>query len=188
MAFGDHFPARDWSDDETREVIETRDIERSWKRHDLGDFAVGLRAVSGSNVGQDSSSVSVLKEDEFERLAGPNSEFLGQIQWVGYVGVRDATTTSLAPREARDPVLPPWCEMVELRYGLSPEFWGRGVAQEASEAVMQWAVNESGVKRFIAETERDNQRSARLLQKLGFVLSGTDYWKEPSEVEWELIV
>lgn len=189
MAFGHHLPPRNWSDSETREVIETRDIEVSWKRYGLGDFAVGLREIPDDNIAQeDPSSSSVLKGDKFEHLAGPNSESLNEIKWVGYAGVRDATITSLPSREAEDPVLPPWYEMVELRYGLSPDFWGGGIAKEASEAIMQWSVKERGVKRFIAETERDNQRSARLLQKLGFVSSGTDYWKEPSEVEWEMVV
>jgi RimJ/RimL family protein N-acetyltransferase len=50
---------------------------------------------------------------------------------------------------------------------------------------MQRAVSERGAKRFIAETERDNVRSGRVLEKLEFRLSGTNYWKEPSEVEWE---
>ncbi|KAH8427044.1 GNAT family N-acetyltransferase [Aspergillus melleus] len=74
------------------------------------------------------------------------------------------------------------------RCGLAPEYWGKGIAKEAAEAIMRWAVNERGVKRFIAETERGNVQSARLLQKMGFVESGTDYWKEPSEVEWALDV
>lgn len=191
MAFGDHFPARNWSDDETRVVIETRDIERSWKRRGLGDFAVGLRASCHRDyytTREGTSRCLVLKGGEFQSLAGQNSEFLREIEWVGYAGVRDATTTSLPEREEEDPPLPPWQEMVELRYGISPAFWGGGIAREAAEAVIQWAVNERGVKRFIGETERHNQRSARLLQKLGFAPSGTDYWKEPSELEWELII
>ena len=189
VAFGEHFKARIWSDDETREWIETRDIGRCWNPRGLGDFAVGLR----KSVGLDEtvsyhSNISVLKGTDFTRLAGPNAERLDQIEWVGYAGVRDAITTSLAKRGVHDPNLPPWNEMVEIRYGLSPKVWGQGFAKEAAEAVMQWAVNERGVKRFIAETERENRYSARILEKLGFVASGTDYWKEPSEVEWELVV
>ncbi|KAJ6125705.1 hypothetical protein N7523_003325 [Penicillium sp. IBT 18751x] len=189
IAFGEHFKARNWSDDETREVIETRDIRRCWDQRGLGDFAVGLR----KSIGLDETvsyhpNTSVVKGPDLSLLAGPNAERLDPIEWIGYAGVRDATTTSLPKRGVNDSTFPPWNEMVELRYGLSPKFWGSGFAKEAAEAVMQWAVNERGVKRFIAETERENQQSARLLGKLGFVKSGTDYWKEPSEVEWELIV
>ncbi|KAJ5414628.1 hypothetical protein N7509_001255 [Penicillium cosmopolitanum] len=186
MGFGTHFPVRNWTDDETRGVIETRDIGRSWRRYAIGDFAVGLRETVQSD--QNPSRISIIDKENFDILAGSNFENLGRIEWVGYAGIRDASTTSLPPREAGDPALPPWQEMVEIRYGVSPKFWGGGLAKEAAEAIMHWAIEKRGVKRFIAETERDNERSAKLLQKLGFVHSGTDYWKEPSEIEWELIV
>jgi RimJ/RimL family protein N-acetyltransferase len=78
--------------------------------------------------------------------------------------------------------------MVGIRYGVSPMHWGGGIAKEAAEAIMHWAVKERGVTRYITETERPNRRSARALEKLGFTLSGPDYWKGPSELEWEWIV
>lgn len=187
IAFGEHFKARNWSDSETREVIQSRDIERCWNHRGLGDFAVGLRGSLYPNKMIPDSS-SIIKGRELRLLAGLNGEGLDEIQWVGYAGVRDATTTSLPPRETSDPDLPPWTEMIELRYGLASTFWGAGMAKEAAEAVMRWAVEECGVTRFIAETERENRQSARLLEKMGFVYSGTDYWKEPSEVEWGLVI
>lgn len=187
IAFGEHFKARQWSDDETRTVIESRDIARCWNARGLGDFAIGLRRPHHtSSTFPDSNSV--VKGPELDLLTGLNGERLDQIEWVGYAGVRDATTTSLPAREAGDPEPPPWKDMVELRYGLSPRVWGGGMAKEAAGAIMRWAVEERGVRRFIAETERENRQSARLLEKLGFVASGTGYWKEPSEVEWELVV
>ncbi|CEJ59435.1 hypothetical protein PMG11_08060 [Penicillium brasilianum] len=194
MGFGESFPVKNWNDDETRDTIETRDIRRSWQKHGLGDFAVGLRpqlrsgGLGASSERGSSSPVSMLRGQEFEQFVGPNGTRLNAIQWVGYSGVRDATTTSLPPQEAGDAPYPDWLEMVEIRYGVAPAFWGKGIAQEASNAIMQWAIREKGVKRFIAETERDNQRSGRLLQKLGYVHSGTNYWKERQEVEWEMVV
>ncbi|KAF3399917.1 hypothetical protein F1880_008315 [Penicillium rolfsii] len=194
MGFGERFPVRNWNDDETRDTIQTRDIERSWEKRGLGDFAVGLRPGqrfrgSDADSQQDTSfNVSILRGDELRQFTGPDLTRLEEIQWVGYSGVRDATITSLPPLEEGDAPYPNWVEMVEIRYGVSPAFWGKSIAQEASSAVMQWAIREKGVKRFIAETERDNTRSGRLLQKLGFVHSGTNYWKEPLEVEWEMLV
>jgi RimJ/RimL family protein N-acetyltransferase len=188
MGFGHHFPARVWSDKETRDVIQTRDIERCWQRRGLGDFAVGLRGPSTfepDNHSTQNDDFTTLKGDDYLRVAGLNNIDLAASEWVGYAGLRDATTTSMPLRVPGDPALPSWIEMIELRYGVSPEFWGQGIAQEASKAIMQWSVDERGIKRFIAETERGNSRSAKLLQKLGFTLSGTDYWKEPSELEWE---
>lgn len=194
MGFGERFLVRNRNDDETRDMIETRDIQRSWEKRGLGDFAVGLRpqpksGSSGADSQQDPfPSVSMLAGDELKEFMGPDLTCLEEIQWVGYSGIRDATITSLPAREEGDAPYPDWLEMVEIRYGVSPAFWGKSIAQEASDAVMQWAIREKGVKRFIAETERDNQRSGRLLQKLGFVHSGTNYWKEPLELEWEMLV
>ena len=116
------------------------------------------------------------------------TEELQTLTWVGYAGVRDATTTSLPEREEGDEELPPWEEMVEVRYGVSGDYWGKGIAGEAARAVMQWASGEMGVRRFIAETEKTNVRSGRVLGKMGFRESGTGYWKEESEVEWERVV
>lgn len=185
MAFGVHFPPRQWSDDETCDVIQARDIMRCWKVRGMGDFAVGLRPAEISM--ESSNDIEILKGDDFEGNSRLNIHDLNDIIWVGYAGVRDGTTTSIPPREADDPPLPPWNEMVEIRYGVSPMHWGNGIAKEAAEAVMHWAVKARGVTRFIAETERPNKRSARALEKLGFTLSGTNYWKQPSEVEWERI-
>lgn len=59
--------------------------------------------------------------------------------------------------------------MVEIRYGVAPAHWGRGYASEAASCIMRWAEAERGVKRFIAETEIDNQGSRTILEaKLGF--------------------
>ncbi|KAF7527448.1 hypothetical protein PCG10_002851 [Penicillium crustosum] len=189
MGFGHHFPARVWSDEETRDVIQTRDIGRCWQRRGLGDFAVGLRGPSTFELDNhhptQNDGFVTLKGDDYIRVAGLNNTHIAASEWVGYAGLRDATTTSMPPREPGDPELPSWVEMIELRYGVSPKFWGQGIAQEASKAIMRWSVDERGVKRFIAETERDNSRSGKLLQKLGFTLSDTTYWKEPSELEWE---
>ncbi|KAF7717620.1 Uncharacterized protein PECH_005347 [Penicillium ucsense] len=186
MAFGDHFPPRQWSDEETRDVIQKRDIGRCWKARGMGDFAVGLRPSDISM--RSSKNIEILEGVDFTKDPRFDVDNLKEIVWVGYAGVRDGTTTSIPPRDAADAPFPPWNEMVEVRYGVSPMHWGQGIAKEAAEAVMHWAVETRGVTRFIAETERPNKRSARALEKLGFTLSGTDYWKEPSEIEWEKVV
>lgn len=188
MGFGPHFPPRNWTEEETREVVLTRDIARCWQPRGLGDFAVGLRstaqldqlttrAITGSN-----DQLHVLEVNDSEAL----SRSYSHVEWVGYAGVRDATTTSMPPRTDSDPPLPHWLEMIEIRYGVAPAYWGKGLAQEAAEAVMQWAGRERGVRRFIAETEMENARSAKVLKKMGFSKTeGTNYWKDEEEIEWE---
>lgn len=61
---------------------------------------------------------------------------------------------------------------VEIGYGISPEFWGRGFATEAVKAVTEWALSEPNVNRITAETEEDNIASQRVLEKSGFVPTG----------------
>ncbi|EUC41595.1 hypothetical protein COCMIDRAFT_8710 [Bipolaris oryzae ATCC 44560] len=190
MGFGASFPVRNWTEEETREIILTRDIARCWENRNMGDLAVGLRStaqidqltprlITGTN-----EQLYVIEEQDEETI----SQVLSRVEWVGYVGVRDATTTSMPPRTDADPPLPHWQEMIELRYGVAPVHWGKGMAREAAEAVMQWASSERGVRRFIAETEKENARSARVLEKMGFTKrDGIDYWKEEGEIEWKRV-
>ncbi len=57
---------------------------------------------------------------------------------------------------------------VEIGYGITEENQGKGYATEAVEAVITWALNQSGVRQVEAETERDNKKSQRVLEKCGF--------------------
>ena len=57
---------------------------------------------------------------------------------------------------------------VEIGYGITEENQGKGYATEAVEAVIAWALNQSGVRQVEAETERDNKKSQRVLEKCGF--------------------
>jgi RimJ/RimL family protein N-acetyltransferase len=188
MAFGPHFLARKWSDEETKDVVLTRDLGRCWKQRGMGDFAVGLRTgvVAGDSGRrlEGEENVRIVEGGDLDL----NLDLLRNVEWMGYAGVRDATTTSMPSREPGDEPLPHWQEMVELRYGVHEKGWGKGIAGEAARAVMQWAVTERGVRRFLAETEKTNVRSGKVLQKMGFRESGTNYWKEPSEIEWERVL
>ena len=57
---------------------------------------------------------------------------------------------------------------VDIGYGFLPEYWGKGYAYEAAGAVMAYATETLGLKRVLAITSLDNDRSGRLLEKLGF--------------------
>ena len=108
MAFGPHFIARDWSVEETRDVIFTRDMGRCWKPRGLGDLAVALRTRQDGSETFPSNSGRKLKGEEAVNIV-EDFEFdvLGGVEWVGYAGVRDATTTSMPDWEAGDEPLPP---------------------------------------------------------------------------------
>lgn len=63
--------------------------------------------------------------------------------------------------------------MVEIGYGISPEYQNQGYATEAVIAATRWAFSQPRVTRVEAETEPDNAASQRVLEKAGFVPTGT---------------
>lgn len=55
----------------------------------------------------------------------------------------------------------------DLGFAFLAEFWSQGYAFEAAFAVLQYAHDTLGLPRVVAVTSPDNERSARLLRKLG---------------------
>lgn len=64
----------------------------------------------------------------------------------------------------------PDMQEVELGYRFLPEFWGRGLATEASRAVLAYARDDLRLKRLIALLHPENLASAKVVTKLGFAL------------------
>lgn len=60
----------------------------------------------------------------------------------------------------------------DLGYALLPEYCSRGYAFEAASAVMAAAGGGFGMKRVVAVTGADNERSIRLLTRIGFKYEG----------------
>src|SRR5213593_1499119 len=58
-----------------------------------------------------------------------------------------------------------------IGYELSSAHWGRGVARQAVQAVMSELAEHYHVNRVTAVLKRENQRSLRLLERLGFALA-----------------
>jgi len=60
-----------------------------------------------------------------------------------------------------------------VAYILGRKYWSHGYAQNAVQAMLEHLACAYGVGRFRATVEADNQRSIRLLERLGFHLSST---------------
>lgn len=58
----------------------------------------------------------------------------------------------------------------ELSYLFLSEFWGHGYAFEACRAVLSYCSEELHMNTIVAETQRANNRSRALLERLGFTL------------------
>jgi len=196
MGFGDTYPARYWDEEARYKEIE-REIKKNWNSIGLGDMAVGFipknvrinilqigRKVSAFD--NDAAEVRIMEGEDYKTFVD-NGRLLGNIKWVGYTGIRDARNGMPDPPDG-EPPLPDWKELTEVRYGISPDYWDKGIATEATKAAMHWAVYERSVQRFIAETQKANSRSGAILKKLGFTESRTNYWQEPSYLEWEMRV
>ncbi|WP_394779290.1 GNAT family N-acetyltransferase [Undibacterium sp.] len=63
--------------------------------------------------------------------------------------------------------IPPFAE-VELGYRLLPEFWGKGLAQEAGRASITFAKESLNLTKLIALVHPENAGSANVARKLGF--------------------
>ena len=63
--------------------------------------------------------------------------------------------------------------LAEIGYGISAEYENRGYATEAVSAIIHWAIQQPGVSRIEAETELENLASQRVLEKCGFIATGS---------------
>ena len=59
-----------------------------------------------------------------------------------------------------------------LGYALMPEYWGKGLAQEAATLAISYGFLELGLHRIEADTEPNNLRSNKVLERLGFQREG----------------
>jgi RimJ/RimL family protein N-acetyltransferase len=74
---------------------------------------------------------------------------------------------------------------VEIGYGLSGPFRGRGYGTEAVRALADWIAAQPGVAAVTASVEVANIASRKLLERLGFVLVDTEkrHWQFARERE-----
>ncbi|KEQ90667.1 hypothetical protein AUEXF2481DRAFT_33755 [Aureobasidium subglaciale EXF-2481] len=180
MAFGASWGIKDWDVDSIVFII-SREVQNSWWKRGMGDFAIGLR--------DDMSDLPKTKETGeglWQEVEVDDVEAFDHVYWIGYVGLRDATTTSMPNEETSVPSERDWKEMIELRYGFHPDFWGKGYGTEAARAVMRWGETSRGAERFIAETEKANVGSGKVLSKLGFSGVGDEIiWGMEGTKEWK---
>ena len=80
-------------------------------------------------------------------------------------------------------------EAVEIGYTIYPQYRRRGYATEAAKALISWARDEHGVRRFLFSIAPDNEPSLAIARRLGFTEVGR-HWDEEDgeELEFELRV
>jgi RimJ/RimL family protein N-acetyltransferase len=64
------------------------------------------------------------------------------------------------------------CRRAEVGYALAPSSWGRGYANEAVSALLDWGFAALDLNRVEADIDPRNAPSARALERLGFTREG----------------
>lgn len=67
---------------------------------------------------------------------------------------------------------------VEVLYALAPSAWGRGLATRAARASIAYGFEKAGLDRIVGLVHRDNDASARVLQKAGLAFEEEIDFKE----------
>lgn len=76
--------------------------------------------------------------------------------------------------------------VVEIAYGIEPEYRGQGYAKEVAAALAEFAMS-AGARRVIAHTKPQNNASAHVLEHSGFLCLGEVMDPEDGLVwQWEL--
>lgn len=61
----------------------------------------------------------------------------------------------------------PEFDQIDLGYRFMPKFWGKGIATEASSAILNYGFETLGLRRIIAIAMKQNTASIKVMQKVG---------------------
>ena len=65
--------------------------------------------------------------------------------------------------------------VIDIGYDMKEAFWGNGYMQEAIEEIIRIAVQELKIKQINAHIYVENDKSIKLVEKLGFQFNGQEY-------------
>lgn len=92
-------------------------------------------------------------------------------RFIGYVGLHTPTfSTHFTP-------------CIEIGWRLATEVWGQGLATEGARAVVRLAFENLSIDEIVSFTVPANQRSIRVMQKLGMTHDPEDDFEHPSLLE-----
>ena len=83
------------------------------------------------------------------------------------------------PPGVNGPSLP---DAVELGYEVFEPLRGRGLATEATSALIDWAREEQGIRRYVLSISPENEPSLAIAARLGFVRTG-EQWDDEDGLE-----
>jgi ribosomal-protein-alanine N-acetyltransferase len=96
--------------------------------------------------------------------------------FIGFVGLSSPTWEA------------PFTPCIEIGWRLCFDAWGHGYATEAAQHVVEWARThvEAPNAQLVSFTTLANERSRRVMEKLGFTHDDGDNFDHPALAQWEL--
>ena len=98
-------------------------------------------------------------------------EVIGAAPFIGFIGL------SVPSFDA------PFMPCVELGYRLAFEYWGRGYATEGARAAIAFGFATMGLAEIVAMTALGNERSRRVMERVGMTRNAADDFDHPKIVE-----
>lgn len=155
--------------------VTERLILRNWQDEDLEPFAAINQDPQVMEYFPNTLSLSETKEfiqlikDRFEKHKfGQYACVLKETkEFIGYVGL------SVPTWEAH------FTPCVEIGWRLSSKHWGKGYATEAAKRALTIGFEEFGLNEILAFTVPQNQRSRRVMEKIGMTRSELDDFHHP---------
>jgi RimJ/RimL family protein N-acetyltransferase len=148
---------------------------RLWRDEDLAAFAAlnadprVMRYLPKrlSRAESDASARRIMEHFSRHGFGWWALEVIGVAEFIGFTGL------SVAPFQAH---LTP---CVEISWRLAHAFWGFGYATEAACAARGYGFNQLGLERLVSFTVPPNQRSRRVMERLGMSHSPEDDFEHP---------
>jgi ribosomal-protein-alanine N-acetyltransferase len=146
------------------ELIETHRCRlRPFERADLDD----LFLLYGDPKVMTTRKIGVQNKDQ---TAAQLQEFLSlwQERGFGLYAVFEKDKGTLIGECGFRPYAPDHPDLIEISYGLRPQFWGGGIATEIATAMISAGFDGFSTDILIAHAQTQNAASLRVLNKLGF--------------------
>ena len=153
----------------------SRLILRNWKQNDIEPFAIlnsdpRVCEFLPNVLSQEETLTSVMKiQSHFKKHAFGlfAVELISTKTFIGFVGLKYFSFDSH------------FTPSVELAWRLSWENWGQGLATEAPQKVTQYGFETLGLPEILAITAKNNQRSRRVMEKLGMFTNEDENFLHP---------
>ncbi len=154
----------------------SRLLLRHWRDSDLAPFAA-MNAdplvmkhfpAPLSRIESDAVAARLrqnLQEKEFGIWA---LEVSGIGEFAGFVGLSSPSFSA------------PFTPCVEIAWRLCRDYWGHGYATEAAQAVLDYGFNTLNLAEIVSFTVTANQRSRRVMERLGMVRNPDEDFQHPS--------